>query len=243
MKTHLIIFGTDDYQNAISSLINSSKDYFTDIHVFSTKDIDSNFYNEHIEILNQRRGAGYWLWKPYFINKVLTNVNYGDIIFYVDAGNIFLYDPSFLYEKINENNGVILFDNRDGVQNGESSKNFISCKKDCFVLMNCDSIEYINGNHLNASYQIYSKNDFTLKFVKDYLESCKNKYILTDTPNQHGQNYDGYYDHRHDQSVLSLISIKNNINPLVDPSEWGNKCGCRGFDQLFLHHRNPNYKL
>ena len=76
--------------------------------------------------------------------------------------------------------------------------------------MNCDSIEYINGNHLNASYQIYSKNDFTLKFVKDYLESCKNKYILTDTPNQHGQNYDGYYDHRHDQSILSILTHRYN---------------------------------
>ena len=102
MKTHLIIFGTGDYQNAISSLVNSSKDYFTDIHVFSTKDIDSNFYNEHIEILTQQRGAGYWLWKPYFINKVLTNVNDGDIVFYVDAGNIFLYDPSFIYKKIRQ---------------------------------------------------------------------------------------------------------------------------------------------
>jgi glycerol kinase len=95
--------------------------------------------------------------------------------------------------------------------------------------------------HLNASYQIYSKNTFTIEFVDQYLNLCKNKQILTDTSNEYGDNYSGYHEHRHDQSVLSLLAIKHKIKPLVDPSEWGNKCGCRGFDQLFLHHRNPNY--
>ena len=43
------------------------------------------------------------------------------------------------------------------MQNGESAQNFISCKKDSFVLMDCDTDEYIYGKHLNASYQIYQK--------------------------------------------------------------------------------------
>ena len=114
---------------------------------------------------------------------------------------------------------------------------------DSFVLMKCDSDKYIYGPHLNASYQIYQKNKKSLKFINEYFNFCKIENIITDTPNEHGPNYPGYYDHRHDQSVLSLLAIKNNINPLIDPSEWGNKCGNRGFNQLFIHHRNPNYIL
>ena len=148
-----------------------------------------------------------------------------------------------MYERINENNGIILFDNRDGVESGGAAQNFISCKRDSFVLMGCDSNEYITGKHLNASYQIYQKNKNTLSFVSEYLDICQNVNIITDTPNQHGPNYLGYYDHRHDQSVLSLLSIKHKITPFVDPSEWGNKCNCRGFDQVFKHHRNPNFSL
>ena len=243
MKKHLLIFGTDDYNQSISTLIESSKNFFDKVHRFRFTDIDSEFYNENIEILTQKKGAGYWLWKPYFIKKIFEQINDGDILFYVDAGNVFLYDPSFLYEKLPENTGIILFDNRDGIMSGSFAQNFISCKKDIFVLMNCDSYEYVNGKHLNASYQIYQKNELSKKFISEYLFFCKNKFILTDIPNIYGSNYSGYYDHRHDQSVLSLLSIKHKINPLVDPSEWGNKCGCRGFDQLFLHHRKKDYKL
>ncbi len=243
MKKKLILFGTDNYKNAMNSLIKSSKSYFDECLSFGMKDIDSEFFEKNKFILNQPRGAGYWLWKPYFIEKVLEKSNEGDIVFYVDSGNIFLNDPSFLYEKIDEKNGIILFDNRDGMQNGESAQNFISCKKDCFVLMSCDSDNYIFGKHLNASYQIYKKNNFVMDFINEYLHFCQDITILTDTPNQHGNNYPGYYDHRHDQSVLSLLSIKYNIEPLVDPSEWGNKCGIRDFNQLFHHHRNSNFIL
>ena len=243
MKKHLIIFGTKNYENSIKSLIKSSHNYFDNHHIFSPEDIDSTFFNECNTILTQHRGAGYWLWKPYFIKKVMNLVNDNDIIFYVDAGNIFLHDPTFLYENFKNNDGIILFDNRDGMNNGESAKNYISCKKDSFVLMDCDYDEYIFGTHLNASYQIYQKNKSSMEFINEYLNFCKIEKIITDTPNEYGVNYPGYYDHRHDQSVLSLLAIKKNIKPLIDPSEWGNKCGVRGFNQLFHHHRNSNYSL
>jgi len=243
MKKHLIVFGTDNYSNSIDSLIKSSNNYFDEYHIFGKSDIDEEFYKKNKSILDQNRGAGYWLWKPYFIYKVLKKINDKDIVFYVDAGNLFLTDPTFLYKKLKDNNGIILFDNRDGMTNGESAQNFISCKKDSFVLMNCDTDEFIFGKHLNASYQIYQKNNNSLLFIDEYLNYCQNINILTDLPNQYGSNYHGYYDHRHDQSVLSLLSIKHKITPLVDPSEWGNKCNCRGFDQLFKHHRTPNFLI
>jgi hypothetical protein len=243
MKKYLLIYGTSNYNGSINSLIKSSNDYFDTVLRYGPDDIDRDFFEQNKPILTQERGAGYWLWKSYFLHKTLTEINDGDVVFYVDAGNIFLQNPNFLYEKLEENNGVILFDNRDGMRNGESAQNFISCKKDSFVLMGCDTEEYIYGKHLNASYQIYQKNQFTLDFLSEYLSFSQNIEIITDTPNKHGENYEGYYDHRHDQSILSLLAIKHKINPLVDPSEWGNKCNCRGFNQIFQHHRNPYFTL
>jgi hypothetical protein len=243
MKKYLIVFGTDNYQNSINSLLKSSESFFDEFIIYKPKDIDEKFFNKNKNILTQTRGAGYWLWKPYFIQKTLNNINNGDIVFYVDAGNIFKYDPSFLYESFKINDGIILFDNRDGMLCGNAAKNYISCKKDSFVLMDCDEDKYINGIHLNASYQIYLKNNNSLQFISEYLNYCQNINIITDTPNQYGENYPGYYDHRHDQSILSLLAIKKNITPLVDPSEWGNNVINRSFEQLFIHHRSPNYIL
>jgi hypothetical protein len=237
---YLVVFGSNDYELAKSSLIKSSKNYFDHCFSFSKQDIESEFYNNNANILDQQRGAGYWLWKPYFIYEILNCVKDGDIVFYVDAGNIFIDNPEQLYQHF-DSKGIILFDNRDGMQNGESAQNFISCKKDCFVLMNCDTDDYVYGKHLNASYQIYKKSDYSLSFIKEYLITCQNEFILTDTPNIHGDNYPGYYDHRHDQSVLSLLAIKHGIEPLPDPSEWGNQCQDRKFPQMFLHHRRKDY--
>ncbi len=239
MMKYLIVFGSDDYELSKSSLIKSAEPYFDHCFSFKKEDIDKEFYDENCKILDQKRGAGYWLWKPYFILDVLNSIKEGDIVFYVDAGNIFLKNPDFLYSHF-DHKGIILFDNRDGMENGEVAQNFISCKKDCFYLMDCDEEKFIFGKHLNASYQIYKKNDYSVKFVESYLDYCKNEFILTDTPNSHGENYPGYYDHRHDQSILSLLAMKHNIEPLIDPSEWGNNVD-RGFEQLFLHHRKKDF--
>jgi hypothetical protein len=243
MKKHLIIFGTYEYTNSIDSLSKSSFNFFDKIHIFKKEDIDYEFYNENREILDSKRGAGYWLWKPYFILKVLKSIPNGDVVFYVDAGNIFINDPLLIFNDVNDNNCIILFDNRDGMKDGLPAQNFISVKKDCFVLMGCDTDEYIYGKHLNASYQIYMKNEKSINFVEQYLNYCKNLDIISDLPNKYGVNYPGYYEHRHDQSVLSLVAIKNKINPLVDPSEWGNKSDRGKYKQLFIHHRNPYFKL
>ena len=108
-KKHLIVFGTDDYQNSINSLIKSSSGYFDEFHIFSKKNIDDEFYEKNKNILDQRRGAGYWLWKPYFILKTLNLINDGDIVFYVDAGNIFINDPSDIFKEIDNNNIICLF--------------------------------------------------------------------------------------------------------------------------------------
>jgi hypothetical protein len=243
MKKILITFYTEDYSIAKKSLIKSAHNYFDEILEYTPEYIDSDFAIKNKNILKEKKGAGYWLWKPYFIYKTLLDCEYGDSVFYVDAGNIFVNNPNEIFNYIQNENDIILFDNRDGMTNGDSARNYISCKKDCFVLMGCDSDKYINGLHLNASYQIYKKSKNSLDFVYEYLIFCQNENILKDSDNLFGSNYSGYYDHRHDQSVLSLLAIKYDIKPLVDPSEWGNKCGCRGFNQIFLHHRNKNFEL
>ena len=109
--------------------------------------------------------------------------------------------------------------------------------------MGLDNNKYTDGPHVNASYQIYKKSPKTISFVKELLEWSQNENILTDSPNITGNNYPSFKDHRHDQSVLSLMALKYNINLEIDPSEWGNKCGIRKTPQLFLHHRNQNFKL
>ena len=54
---------------------------------FLPYDLDKRFVERNKNILNKKRGAGYWLWKPYVILKaLLENADWGDLIIYIDAG-------------------------------------------------------------------------------------------------------------------------------------------------------------
>ncbi|MCB0292849.1 MAG: hypothetical protein KDH97_21525, partial [Calditrichaeota bacterium] len=41
---------------------------------YTPKDIDRVFYRDNRRILSRVKGAGYWLWKPYFICKTLKTL-------------------------------------------------------------------------------------------------------------------------------------------------------------------------
>lgn len=62
---------------------------FDEVVSFSIKDIDREFLEKNIRILSQPRGAGYWLWKPYFIKKTLDRMNEGDLLAYSDSGSYY----------------------------------------------------------------------------------------------------------------------------------------------------------
>ena len=63
---------------------------FDKVYEYTPNDIDQSFAKLHHDILSQKRGNGLWLWKPYFVNKVLSNCSDGDIIFYCDSGSFFI---------------------------------------------------------------------------------------------------------------------------------------------------------
>lgn len=66
---------------------------------YTPEDIDSSFKNDNVNIFKYKRGCGLWLWKPYFINKVINENKDGDYIFYCDSGG-FLFVILKLYMNI-----------------------------------------------------------------------------------------------------------------------------------------------
>lgn len=237
MKKHIVIYGTDEFSGTLELLKDSIRDYVDEIHTYNRSDIDQTFYKENENILKQSRGNGYWIWKPYFILKTMDKLNNGDLCMYLDAGMTVIRSIDILFKLCKENNGILLFENRNANLNGEVWKNYMWTKYDCFHLMNCNSNTYVYGDQVDAAFQVYEKNKSSLEFINEYLIYCKNENIVTDCPNVNGNNYDGFVDHRHDQSILSLLAIKHNISLEKCPSHWGNHLIDRKFKNLFYHHK------
>jgi hypothetical protein len=175
------------------------------------------------------RGAGYWLWKPWIILDAIKNMGREDVLFYCDAGCRFLRDAGTYLQLCTYSNSVVLFDG--------GHQNYKYTKGDCFELMGCTTDEFLYRNQLTASFQIARRTDFAISFYEEYLAYSEDARILTDIPNQIRQNYDGFIDHRHDQSILTNLAIKHNIRLYQDPSQWGDHVREPGFERIIFHHR------
>lgn len=237
MKKYHINYAHNKYLQAQKYCSDSAKSVgFDEVISYTIDDIDSDFYQKNKEILDQPRGAGYWLWKPYVIQKTLSKINDGDLLVYSDSGSVYRNSIDPILEKIKvDKHGVLSFELK-----GLIEKDYT--KKDTFVLMNLDEPRYTDTSQREATYIWLIKNDFTLKLIDEYLEFAQNKQIITDSANTTGNNYASFKDHRHDQSIWSLLCKKYDVEPHRLISQHGlhliNDFPNDTYGQITLHHRN-----
>ena len=237
MRKYHINYANGRYLKAQQYCSQSAKEAgFDEVISYSINDIDSNFIEKNKSILNQSRGAGYWLWKPYFIKKTLDKINDGDLLVYSDSGSIYQASVQPLIDSIlKDKHGVLSFELK-----GLIEKDYT--KRDAFILMNLDDSKYTDSSQREATYIWLIKNDFTTNLVKEYLDFAQDSKIITDEPSSN-KNYDSFKDHRHDQSIWSLLCKKYNIEPHRLISQHGdhlvNDFPNDRYGQITLHHRNP----
>lgn len=188
---------------------------------FSPNNIDKHFKKTNEKILKQYRGDGYYLWKPYIILKTLEEVlDEGEYLVYTDSGIIYLNSTRYLVNIMERNALDILAFSLES--RGSNNLERYLTKRDCFILMGCDESKYSETPQFTESFVVYKKSKFTLDFIKEELKYAKDPRIVTDMMNTLGyQNYPGFYDHKHTQSIFSLLLKKYQIQGFREPNQWG----------------------
>ena len=173
---------------------------------YSRKDIDKHFFKTNKRVLKQPRGGGYWLWKPYFVDKTLQQLSDGDFLFYCDSDFVLTNSVDPLFQLIiTRNQDIIPF----VIPHIEKEWT----KRDTFILMNCDTQNYHNTLQRASGYFVLRKSALSVKFVREWLSLIQDERIVTDIPNQMGKpNYPGFQENRHDQSIFSLLSKKYHLS-------------------------------
>lgn len=212
MKTHFITFGAgaQNYYDAVDRLQNQAKqiDLFDNITTYSDKDLqtDSEFWPKHGEFIeSNKRGYGYWLWKSYLVKKTMATMKDGDILLYLDCGceidskNRELL--KFLFEKVKTCDIIITT-----TENEERHWN----KMDVPMYLNMtDEVHLISGQH-QAGVLLIHVCDKMRKFINEWYEICCNYSLIDDSPSV-SPNYYRFAEHRHDQSVFSILIKKYNM--------------------------------
>ena len=157
------------------------------------------------------RGGGYWLWKPYIINNVLSTINENDIVFYLDSKYYFTQEFDDLFMEHMKNNDLLIWKNKPN-EPIWYMKNW--CKMD--VIMKYDLYDKVFNENIEDCWGgalIIKKTNNTMKYMKEWLDMSCIYENITDSPSEI-TNDSQFREHRHDQSLLSVIVHKYNIKML-----------------------------
>lgn len=158
-----------------------------------------------------QRGYGYWCWKPYCIRRILKDMQYGDALLYCDAGchlNIAGKPRLVQYFELLESNDIIAFD-QDTIEEQYT-------KEDLFRYFKIE----IDNSAIRKSRQVLGgiffirKTEQIEQLVEQWYEVCRYHYnLITDSPST-SANSTSFIEHRHDQSVFSILAKMNGFSHL-----------------------------
>ena len=186
-------------------LLSSSetKQLFAKFYFFTEKDLDQNFRRQ-LKPWLYRRGYGYWRWKPYLVQKVLATLADGDVLVYSDAGCDYNAKAigrlrEYIDRVMASKSGILVFqDNQMEYQRSKGDVlDFLGVREKRNILC---SNQFFSGCFI----LVKSKN--SVDFVSKWNKICVLHPDLVTDKASCSPNPDGFLEHRHDQSVFSLLA-------------------------------------
>ena len=262
-KIILFAFGSSDLSTSAKRLQKQAENtnYYDDIRIFNPTNFDQKMQKMFEEIISKRknRGYGYWFWKPLFLKKILNEIKNEDIIHYVDIGCHLQNKNNRFYEYldflIDKDNWILPF---QYFSNTESfSKEILYPERQEYKYSKADLLDYfnfLNKRDITHSPQFWAGSFFisnqkeSENFLNEWINVFENKIELIDDSKSRIDNFHGFIENRHDQSVFSLLCKKYGIKPLsAYECEWGEKNNKRTWEHNInnpiLAKRDLKYNL
>ena len=198
--------------------------FFHKITLFGPEDIDEAFLENTRPYISCERGGGYWLWKPYFIKQVFSQMKEDDCCVYLDAG--FTINKKgkkrfFEYIKMLENSesGLLVFHlgEHGWLENhwtNEATLKYFDC-----------GIAIRNSPQILTGAIMFKKTKISCKVIDEFYNTALLRPDLF-SDQYHDYQNPSFKEHRHDQSIFSILAKKHNALQLQDeleprpPHDW-----------------------
>ena len=184
---------------------------FDTVHIYRQGHIDPAFYARHKDILDQPRGAGYWLWKPYFILRTMEASPEGAIITYADSSMVFAKSMAPLFELLDKTPIVFAGNNRP-----ESVRTYLKMESRKALGIAKDDPR-LDFKKIWAPFMIFKNTPQTRAFVAEWLALCEVREALTDEPFDEATQDEVFIRHLHDEALVSLVLAKHPTIATVIP--------------------------
>lgn len=228
MSVVLLTFGAGSkrYYDAICRLKKQAESFPFD-KIITYNDLDliqkfPDFWSQHKDfILNSPRGFGYWLWKPFIMLETMKTLKEGDILVYIDCGcelNIKGLDRFKEYLNTVKKNNSLLFHLEE--KHTEWQWN----KMDLISHLGMQDHKSLFLPQTVGGIQLHKCCKENIKFLEEYYNTCCKYNLIDDSPSKI-PNTSQFIEHRHDQSVASLLAKKYNYYAIADETWPDNMLG------------------
>ena len=178
--------------------------FFDHVIVYTEKDLDADFWHRHKGlIVNNKRGYGYWIWKPYIVNKTLKTLAEDDILVYLDIGCVINVSGRASYERylqlVDESElGCVCF------YNGYVEKHWD--KGDVLDYFDVRARrDILESEQIMSGVFLLRNREKTRQLIQRWENIESDNYHLIDDSPSVSANEEGFMENRHDQSILSLL--------------------------------------
>jgi hypothetical protein len=199
-----VTYGSGKYAPSMARLVQEAKatGEFDVLHGFTREDIDQDFARANAGTLSQKRGDGFWLWKPYFVQRVMREeMQAGDVLFYADAGCEFKGSPR-PYLDLARRYGFLGFRLSFVVKHWT--------KGDVFRALDMDMGTFGDERQMVGGIFAMMKTPTMTRFVDEWLHFARQPQLVDDSPSA-APNAPGFVEHRHDQAIFTLLVYKHGL--------------------------------
>jgi hypothetical protein len=196
------------------------------IYVFDESKLDADFIEKHKNnLVIGSRGYGYWVWKPQAILQVFDLINEGDVVQYSDVGchlnpkgkprlvdyfNITHQSESGILAFRSKEKGELLLD--------ETFYDYNDLNYTKMDLINyfgiMENIDLLKKPQFGGTICFFRKDAKTIQFLEDWSKVYATDFSLADDTPSKIQNHLDFIEHRHDQSIFSLLCKTRGVEEL-----------------------------
>lgn len=203
------------YRNQFSLTESAADKGFDIIYNYRRGHFDPGFYARNKHILEQPRGSGYWLWKPYFILKTMRSLPDDALIFYVDSGIVFKRSLTPLLKKFENPDCTMIL-----MGHGTPTALRRHLKKEAYKAFEEPlSSNVLNHQNIWAFFLAIRNTPENRDFIAKWLRVCEKEEALTDSPFEENNQDPEFSGHGHDQSLLSVLVALNPSHKIIIPRD------------------------
>jgi len=211
-KIWIVSYATVGYQGGQMLLNKTAKDFGIGSISYGPEFLArSGFGRKNRTLLAHRKGAGFWAWKPFIISHALSKVPQQDVVVYVDADLSLVANPAPLAEECLDVGVGLYFLNQFIMRNWT--------KRDCFILMDCDTEEQYAAHKTQGGMNTWSKGcELSRTILRKWLHYAQDPRISTREPvSLLGPNLPEFKRHSTDQSILTCLAVKHGVKRFMPP--------------------------